>query len=98
MNYFSILDPDCLEVIESEEIEHIYLDWREVCNNIEDSDNYLYSLLINVPVLMENGELAEKTVLVAFRTAEETFDSSPIQIRLSDELSICSGYDQTVDL
>ena len=46
-------------------------------------------MLINLPVLEDNGKIVEKTVLLARLTDEDDYDMSMIQVKVTEELCIC---------
>jgi hypothetical protein len=86
MKYIRILDPDNLKTREE---NIVILDWREICKDIEDSENFLYSLLANIPFFNNESGILERTVLFGKEESEIEFMNSDVRIPVSEELSIC---------
>ena len=92
MKYYRILDPG--DLMPGEEDESVYLAWKNILDpcierKIEEKLDFLHYMLINIPVLDQEGELAEKTVLLAKPIDKEEFENNMIQLSISEDLSIC---------
>lgn len=92
MKYYRILDPE--DLMPGEEDEAVYLSWKDILNpciekKIEEKLDFLHYMLINIPVLDQEGELIEKTVLLARPIDKEEFENNMIQLSISKDLSIC---------
>ena len=92
MKYYRILDPG--DLMPGEEDEAVYLAWKDILNpcierKIEERLDFLHYMLINIPALNQEGELIEKTVLLARPINKEEFENNMIQLSISEDLSIC---------
>jgi len=92
MKYYRILDPSDLDV--EKENKSVYLLWKTILDpciekNMENELDFLHENLINIPVLDDDGELLEKTVLLVIPIEKEEFENSLIQISVSKDLNVC---------
>ena len=92
MKYYRMLDPG--DLTPEDEKKSVYIGWKEILNprieNGEEEDiEFLHCMLINLPVLEDNGKIVEKTVLLARLTDEDDYEMSTIQVKVTEELCIC---------
>lgn len=92
MKYYKLLDT--VDLRSEEPGSFVYLSWKDIFNfcvekEVEEELDFLHYLLVNVPVLNNDGELEEKTVLLAKLVDEKEFKNNTIQLPILDDLSIC---------
>ena len=92
MRYYRMLDPG--DLMPGAEEKSVYIGWKEILNPCmergkEEDIEFLHYMLINLPVLEDDGRIMEKTVLLARLTNEEDYGMSMIQVKVTEELCIC---------
>ena len=92
MRYYRMLDPG--DLTPEDEKKSVYIGWKEILNPCmergkEEDIEFLHYMLINLPVLEDDGRIMEKTVLLARLTNEEDYGMSMIQVKVTEELCIC---------
>ena len=55
----------------------------------EENIEFLHYMLINLPVLEDDGKIVEKTVLLARPTDEEDYSMSMVRVKVTEDLCIC---------
>ena len=68
MKYYKLIDPDLMS--QKDEDGAVYFGWQKILSPLlekgdEEGVSFLSELLVNIPVLEDNGEIIEKTVLMA---------------------------------
>lgn len=74
MKYYKIIDPDLMSGDDEERV--VYFGWQKILSPLlekedEEEISFLSKLLINLPVLEDNGKLVEKTALMARLVSED---------------------------